>query len=223
MKLVVAATGTGIGKTYVTCGLARALQSRGEAVRVLKPVLSGFDPLDAAASDAGVILTALGRPVTPDAIDAMAPFRFAAPLAPDWAAELEGRTVTMQAVLAFCRRGLDGAAHVVIETAGGVLSPLSASTSMADLMVALDLPVLLVAGSYLGTFSHTLTALEALGARGLRVRVCVSESAEAGPDFAQTLSRLRARLDCPVFALPRAGLDAAAAGFERLLAELLAG
>ena len=88
--LFITATGTDIGKTYVTAGLLRAGRRAGIAVDALKPVLSGYDPADAETSDAGVLLAALDRPITAATIAAMSPWRFAAPLSPDRAAEREG-------------------------------------------------------------------------------------------------------------------------------------
>ena len=223
MKAVIAATGTGIGKTYVTCGLVRGLRAAGTPVLALKPVLSGFTPEQAAGSDAGQILAALGQPVTPAAIDAIAPFRYAAPLSPDWAAEAEGKTVDLTEVLAVCRAALATPHAVLIETAGGILSPLTTEATMADLMVALNLPVVLVAGSYLGTISHTLSAAESLTARGLSFTLVVSESPpgpDPAPDFPETLARLQRRLGQPVHPLRRQPPALAAPQFARLLAAI---
>ena len=69
--LFITATGTDIGKTFITAGLIRAGRRAGYAVDAFKPVLSGFDPDDAATSDAGVLLAALGRPLTAGAVAAI--------------------------------------------------------------------------------------------------------------------------------------------------------
>jgi len=84
--IFITATGTDIGKTFVAAGLIRHWRAAGRTVEALKPVVTGFDPAAAAASDPGVLLTALGRPVTPAEIDSLAPWRFTAPLSPDMAA-----------------------------------------------------------------------------------------------------------------------------------------
>ena len=73
----ITATGTDIGKTFVASGLIRQWRAAGQQVDALKPVATGFDPASAAASDAGVLLAALGRPVTPAEIDRISPWRFA--------------------------------------------------------------------------------------------------------------------------------------------------
>ena len=82
----VTSTGTGIGKTFVTAGLIRALRDAGKPVDALKPVVSGFDIATSALSDPGVLLEALDEPVTPEGLLRVSPWQFAAPLSPDMAA-----------------------------------------------------------------------------------------------------------------------------------------
>src|SRR5690606_37695912 len=117
-----------VGKTFVTCALIRAARRRGMPVRALKPVASGFDPHAAAASDAGQLLAALGRPLDGDAIAAMSPWRFTAPLSPDMAAAREGRRIEWSALTAWCRREIADAerdgALLLIEGIGGIKVPL---------------------------------------------------------------------------------------------------
>src|SRR5262249_21918620 len=97
----VTATGTDVGKTFVTAGLIRHFRTAGRAVEAFKPVVSGFDPATPALSDPGMLLAALGRKVTPEELDRIAPFRFAAPLSPDMAARREGRTLDFDAIVEF--------------------------------------------------------------------------------------------------------------------------
>jgi dethiobiotin synthetase len=58
---------------------------------------------------------------------------------------------------------------VLVETAGGLLSPLAEHTTNRDLIRALRLPTLVVAANRLGALNHALLTVEAL--RGARVRV----------------------------------------------------
>jgi len=175
----ITATGTDIGKTYLGCGLIRAWRARGLRVGAFKPVLSGFDPAKAAESDAGQLLDALGEGVSPQSLDAIAPWRYAAALSPDAAAAKEGKSVDYDAVLAASRRFLERAHDVaLIEGAGGVMAPLSDDRTMLDWIVDVRLPAILVAGSYLGTLSHSLTALEVLKARGVPVALVVMNETE---------------------------------------------
>jgi dethiobiotin synthetase len=189
--LFVAGAHTDVGKTYVAAAVIEAARAAGRTVDAFKPVVSGFDSRDWVASDPGRLLTALGRPLTPESLDDIAPLRFAAPLSPPMAARLEGASLSLADLADPCRRRLaeSQAELLLIEGAGGVMSPMAEDGLCLDLMQALGLPAILVGGSYLGAISHTLTALEVLRARGLEVRaVVVSESAGADlPDFGQTL------------------------------------
>lgn len=160
----VTSTGTEIGKTYLTCRLIAGFRACGMSVDAVKPIISGFDPAGAADCDAGLIIRALGREITTEAIDHVSPWRFAAPLSPDMAAEREARRIALEPVAEFCRNGAGDCR--IVEGAGGVMSPLGYNFTNLDLITALDARVLLVAGTYLGTISHTLTACSALDARG---------------------------------------------------------
>jgi dethiobiotin synthetase len=212
----VAGAGTDIGKTYVACALIRALKARGLTVDALKPVASGFDPERPAESDPVRLLEALGRAPTPEALDAICPLRFAAPLAPPSAARREGRTLGFEAVLEPCRARIARADVdvLLIEGAGGVMSPIAEGASNLDLITALGVPVLLVGGSYLGAMSHSLTALEVLKARGCKTRSLVVSESAGGVDLMETaceLSRFAGAV--PVIALPRFGdIDPVLAG-----------
>jgi dethiobiotin synthetase len=178
----ITATGTDIGKTFVTRGLIRALRARGRHVAALKPVMSGFEPAEAAGSDAGLLLEALGRPATLEAIAEISPWRFAAPLAPDMAAALERRTLDLDELIRFTRDAVT-ADHdtLLIEGAGGLMSPVTADHIGLDWIAALPLPMILVAGSYLGTISHTLSALDVLARRDLAVAALVISETAGSP------------------------------------------
>ena len=192
--LFITATGTDIGKTFVTAGLIRHLRGCGRAVDAIKPVASGFDPAAWQGSDPAALLDALGRERTLAEVERIAPWRFTAPLSPDMAAAREGQTVPFADVAAFCRRAMatqrDGT--LLIEGIGGVMVPLDDRHTVLDLMSMLRIPVVLVAGSYVGTLSHTLTALEVLARRNLDIAaVVVSESEASAASLEDTLATLR--------------------------------
>lgn len=217
----VTGAGTDVGKTFVAAGLIRALRSRGRKVRALKPVASGFDPANAPASDPGQLLAALGQAVTADAVAAICPWRFAAPLSPDMAAARESRTIDFDALVTFSRAAAPGEI-LLVEGVGGVMVPLDQRHTTLDWMQALGFPVILVGGSYLGAISHTLSALEALRGRGLAVAAIVtSESANSMvplENTVQTVARFAA--PCVTVKLPRAFplQDAAFAALAGLVA-----
>lgn len=171
--IVVVGSHTDVGKTFVACALVRALVARGVGVVPRKPVLSGVADDDAAlaTSDAGLLLQAAGRPVDRAGICAVAPLRFARPVAPDAAARAEGRTLRLAHVVAAASAATDS--FVVVETAGGVMSPVADDGLVVDVAAALGLPCVLVVGAYLGGISHGLSAHAVLAARGLLVAAVV--------------------------------------------------
>ena len=191
--LFVTATGTDIGKTFVSAGLIRHIRAAGKPVAAIKPVVSGFDPADWQASDPAVLLAALGRPLTLEEVDGVSPWRFKAPLSPHTAAQREGRAIAFQDVVAFCRRAMAARRGVLlVEGIGGVMVPLDDRHSVLDLMSMLRIPIILVAGSYVGTLSHTLTALEVVARRNLDIAaVVVSESNGSAASLEDTVATIQ--------------------------------
>ena len=191
--LFVTASGTGVGKTYVAAALAKALAAKGKPVTVLKPVISGFTWAEAAASDTALLLQAAGIRPTRKAIEAASPWRFRAPLAPDMAAAREGRALDFKALVEFCRTAQETAdGLLLIEGVGGVMAPLDESRTVLDWMAALEVPVLVVAGSYLGAISYALTAVEVLQSRGVGIAgVVVDESEGSGVPLDDTCATLK--------------------------------
>jgi dethiobiotin synthetase len=191
--LFVTATGTDIGKTFVTAGLIRHIRAAGGSVAAIKPVVSGFDADDWRGSDPAVLLAAQGRPLTLEEVDSVSPWRFKAPLSPHTAAQREGRAIAFQEVVAFCRRAMAARRGVLlVEGIGGVMVPLDDRHSVLDLMSMLRIPIILVAGSYVGALSHTLTALEVVARRNLDIAaVVVSESEGSAASLDDTVATLQ--------------------------------
>lgn len=199
--LFITAVGTDVGKTHVACALIAALRQAGRPVDAFKPVLSGYDHY--AGSDAARLLEALGRGEA--GLEAMSPLRFTAPLAPPSAARAEGQTLDLGDLTARCLAAITPDHLVLIEGAGGIMSPLAEGATNLDLADNLRAPVLLVTGSYLGAVSHTLTALAVIRARGLDVAAVVVSESEAGPPLMEITGALATfEPDLPVTIAPRA-------------------
>jgi len=200
---VIASSGTGTGKTLVTSALCHQLRRAGKKVTALKPIISGFEKGE--ESDSAVLLKSCGLAVTEKKIATISPWRFTAPLSPNMAAEKEGRTINVDEVVAFCRKHANANQQLLIETAGGIMSPLTNHHTMLDWMTALGWPVILVSGSYLGALSHTLTALNVLQNAPLAVAgLVVSESENSLVSLRDTCDALETfvRGGIPVVALP---------------------
>jgi dethiobiotin synthetase len=163
--LFVTGTDTGVGKTAVTASIARCLAARGEASGVLKPLATGN------RDDAERLREAVGENVP---LERISPLCFATPAAPSVAARLDGGELTLGMILESiesCWAWWEGQerSNLLVEGVGGLLCPIGERAPVADLAVALDLPLLIVARRALGTLNHTLLTVEAARSRGLRV------------------------------------------------------
>ena len=216
-RLFVTASGTDLGKTFVTASLIASARRRGLSVRAVKPLATGFDPAALAASDPGILLEAQG--LAPAAIDRVTPWRFSAPLSPDLAAAREGRQVPVDEIIAFSRAAIAGPEQLVlIEGIGGVMVPLDETRTVLAWIAALDMPVVLVVGSYLGALSHALTALRVLDAAGIETRaVVVSETPGSTVTLDDTVAVLRRFTSAEVIALPRLAASSPPSPVEVLL------
>ena len=202
----VTSTGTDIGKTFVTAGLIRYLRGAGQPINALKPVVSGYDSSVVETSDPAVLLKALGRQVSADEVESIAPWRFRAPLAPDLAAAREGRSIDFETLITFSRSAIkDSTGILFIEGVGGIMVPLNGTHTGLDWMAALNIPLLLVVGGYLGAISHTLTALDVLVQRKLKIAaIVVSESERGTVELDDTVASItRFSNDVGVIGLPR--------------------
>ena len=202
----ITATGTDIGKTFVTAGLIRHIRGAGGAVAAIKPIVSGFDPSAWQGSDPAMLLAALGRPVALEEVERISPWRFKAPLSPHMAGRREGRLIVFQDVVEFCRRSMAGNRGVLlIEGVGGIMVPLEAKRTVLDWMAALNIPLLLVVGGYLGAISHTLTALDVIAQRKLKIAAIVVSESERGTvelhDTVDSIARFSNGIE--VIGLPR--------------------
>jgi dethiobiotin synthetase len=198
-------TGTDVGKTFVCAGLIRYFRRLGQPVNALKPLVSGFDPAAPSGSDPAVLIEALGREVKLEELERVSPWRFRAPLSPDMAARAENKAIDLQAVVAFCRAAIarsDGV--LLIEGIGGIMVPLDARHTVLDLMSLLNLPLILVAGSYLGTLSHILSAQDVILRHALDLRAIVVSETEGAPvPLDATLATLANFAKAPLLGLRR--------------------
>ena len=159
-RLFVTGIGTDVGKTVVSAILTEALQAD-----YWKPVQAGLEP----ATDTGTV-----RELVQNQASRFFPerYRLRLPASPHQAAAAEALTIRPQDF------ALPATAnHLVVEGAGGLLVPLAPGFLLVDLLVQLNLAVIVVSRHYLGSINHTLLTLEALQARGVRVRGLVFNGA----------------------------------------------
>jgi dethiobiotin synthetase len=202
--IFITATGTDVGKTFVVASLVRHLRQLGHTVEAIKPIVSGYDPAHAAASDPGALIAALGLPFSPESIERVSPWRFRAPLPPDVAARLEGRRIDVDEVTAYCKTAIERRRGVLlIDGVGGIMVPLDAERTILDVMMALRLPLILVTGTYPGTVSHTLTAIDSLFRRDMSVLATIVHETPGSREPLEDVVASIARFTAPVVGLPR--------------------
>lgn len=211
-KFFITSTGTEIGKTLITSALAHQLNESGYAVKVMKPVISGYE--DGEPNDTEILLKASGEKVNQKNIIACSPYRFREPASPDYAAKLERRKIDFEELALHCQpeigAGIEGAHHdyMFVEGVGGLMVPLTERQTIMDLVVRLKYPVILVVGSYLGSISHSLSALEVLKKRLIdNVKIVISESEENPMPVEETANTIARFTDHPIMVVPRVAGD----------------
>lgn len=156
---VITGTDTGVGKTVFTAWLARFLRERGVSVAVCKPVCSG------GRDDARLLRTAIGGSLTLDEIN---PWHFRAPLAPLLAARAESKCVRLPKVVAHLNALARRCDVLLVESAGGLLSPLGEGFDTRHLIARLRAAPVIVAANRLGVINQLRLTLEALPAASAR-------------------------------------------------------
>ncbi|RYU82865.1 dethiobiotin synthase [Hymenobacter persicinus] len=200
-RLFITGIGTDVGKTLVAAILTEALQAD-----YWKPVQAGLTP----ATDAGTVRSLVQNPVSrfwPER------YRLQLPASPHAAAAAESLTLRPEDF-----ELPETTNHLVVEGAGGLLVPLAPGFLVADLMQQLALDVVVVSRNYLGSINHTLLTLEALHARGLRVRGLVFN----GEPTPATESFIREHTGVPIMPRLRPETDVSPAVVSRYAAEFRA-
>lgn len=194
----VTGTDTEIGKTSIAAGLLHAARRCGLSTAAAKPVASGCRRTAAGLRNDDA-LALLGECSLELGYEAVNPLAFEPAIAPHLAAREAG--VPLQAaglarsVRAVLARGAD---FSLVEGAGGWRVPLSGGETLADLAVALQLPVILVVGVRLGCISHALLTAEAIARDGLPLAGWVANVVDPHTSrLADNLATLRERLPAP--------------------------
>lgn len=163
---LVTGTDTNAGKTHVTCALLRAGRTMLTRVGGYKPVESGCPAGQAHGLDAIALANAAGTAP-------QCSYAFPDAVAPWLAARNLGQEIVLPRIVARATELQHENELLFIEGAGGFLVPLTAGKTIADLAIALQAPVLIVAPDLLGTVNHTLLTIEAVRSRGLQVAAVI--------------------------------------------------
>lgn len=180
MKYFITGTDTGVGKTYFTAMLTRALRRTGFDTVALKPICCG--PRD----DVEALRHAADNELSPEEIN---PVWLRQPAAPLVAAREEGRNIDLVSLADWFAAISRGRKSVLIEGAGGWLVPLTPKQTVADLAALFGLPVLVVVADKLGCLNHTQLTLQNIRSRGLSCAGLVLNAITADGSIAQKTNR----------------------------------
>ncbi|MBN1515935.1 dethiobiotin synthase [Candidatus Sumerlaeota bacterium] len=184
--LIIAGTGTDVGKTFVAAAILRYLRDAGCDAVPMKPVQTGCRMLASGAwevPDLDFVLRASAMQPPADERRWMAPFVYREACSPHLAARMSNEAPPDAGRIISCA-GMLLAKHdaLLVELAGGLMVPLNDAQTNLDLMIALKFPVVLVALPGLGTINHTLLSIEAIRRAGLEllgVIICAPEPVAA--------------------------------------------
>lgn len=194
----VTGTDTEIGKTTIAAGLLHAARRAGRSTAAAKPVASGCQ-LTAEGLRNDDALALLAQCTLPLRYDEVNPLAFAPAIAPHLAALDEGVALEVPALHRAVRSILDkGADFTLVEGAGGWRVPLGGMATLADLALALNVPVILVVGVRLGCINHAVLSAEAIIGDGLPLAGWVANVVD--PQVARlqdNLATLAERLPAP--------------------------
>lgn len=198
----VVGTDTSVGKTYVASALIQHFAKSGVKVVGMKPIASGCELSEHGiwqgqfVNDDVVALNDAANVSVPLAL--INPYHFKPAIAPHIAAEKAGVEIDLDVIARSYHVLAELADVVVVEGAGGFLVPINAQQTLADLVVKLNLPIILVVGMRLGCINHALLTVEAIKSRGLRLAGWVANQIDPNMSmFEENLASLQQRIDAP--------------------------
>jgi dethiobiotin synthetase len=159
-------TDTEVGKTYVACQLIRQYVAQGYKVVGMKPVAAGCELVDGQWVNEDVKLLSEASNVNAPA-NLVNPYCFKEPIAPHIAAQHEGVEISLDIIESAYLQLSKMADIVIVEGAGGLLVPINAEETLADLIKRLNTPIILVVGLKLGCINHALLTVEVIESRKL--------------------------------------------------------
>jgi dethiobiotin synthetase len=167
-SFLVTGTDTGVGKTFVTGGLAAELAGRGVPVGVMKPFATGARSIRGrlVSDDARYLKSSAG---VDDPLDLINPICLKPPLAPSMASEVAKTPIDLKKVWSAYNTLCARHPTLLVEGAGGLLVPLLTKLTVADLAQKMRLPLLIVTRPSLGTLNHTALTVHVARSYGLRI------------------------------------------------------
>ncbi len=194
-------TDTGVGKTLVSAALAVALKRQDLTVGIMKPVETGVSASNAGQSDAARLRAVVE---SADPSDIICPYRFEQPVAPLAASQATRTPIDLSRIRKSYHQLADRYDWMIVEGVGGVMVPITPTMDVADLIVGLKLPVVIVGRSGLGGINHALLTIEALRRKKIPIAALIlnrtqpAESKTARIQERTTFELLRKQAGVPV-------------------------
>ncbi len=191
-------TDTGVGKTWATLALMKAMQNKGKAVVGMKPVACGCEETSEGLrnDDAVKILQQSSQLLNYKTVN---PYAFEPAVAPHIAAGLAGVKIDIEKIADDFYLLKEDTDCVLVEGIGGWCVPLGSEVMLADMVKRLDLQVILIIGLHLGCINHALSTVRAIQAD--EVNLCAWMTSQLDPDYAfleETMMTLQARISAPL-------------------------
>lgn len=187
--IFVAGTDTDVGKTFVSALLVQALKSLDIDPFYYKPVASG------GTGDIDTVRL-YGEM---DESNSSCPIVFETPCSPHLASEIEKRPINREKLINGCKTILAESSFTLIEGAGGTVVPINRNGfDLSDLMLELDLPVILVTKTGVGTINHTMLTLEFMRMKGIKIGGIIFNGYEDGPFEKDNIKLIKKRTNVPV-------------------------
>lgn len=204
-KSIIVGTSTDIGKTYVVEKIIDECNLKNQKLDVIKPLITGFDFNDENC-DTIRILNSLKLDKTEENLNRISPFRLKTPISPLSAAEKEGIEINYDKILDFCKNRVKEASktsNIIIETAGGLMTPICKNKTFLDLVTDLELEVILIGACFLGGISAILTNYEVLRSKNVKnITVLVNNHLDFDQRFLEIddfVNEVRNFTNCEVF------------------------
>lgn len=192
----VTGTDTGVGKTRISIGLIERLKQQGKRVACMKPIASGCErTAEGLRNDDALEL--MQRTNIDVAYDLVNPYAFEPAIAPHIAAKQAGIAIDLTTIAHRYKQIQQQAEVVVVEGAGGWAVPVNDQDTMADVSIALGLPVILIVGIRLGCINHALLTTAAIEQSGLSLYCWIANHIEHSTESQQIISSLKASICAP--------------------------
>ncbi len=210
-KIYVTSSGTGIGKTLVTCALAKVLKRQKKKTYAMKPIISGFS-LNVVPNDVFNICEALDLNYITEknSVNFVA---FKCAMSPDMAARVgKEKEVNFKQLLEFCDKAPKRTEYNIIETVGGLMVPVNSKKLTIDWVKNSADKVVLVVGSYLGSLSHSLASYKLLQDAGKKPCMVVVTQSLSRSDalyipLKETIKSLENFISSPILAVEKLSGD----------------